>query len=268
MPTGLRPGRPGKSGIIMSNRRPFIAGNWKMFKTCQEAEETAGKLVELTKGVSDVDIMIAPSYTSLYAVSSVTAGTQVSLGAQNIFWESEGAYTGEISPAMLKSCGCSHIIIGHSERRQYFGETDETVNKRMKAALADKFIPVFCIGETENERDEEKTFNVLDKQVQDGLKDFGFDDLGELVIAYEPVWAIGTGKTATPEQVQEVHAFLRSLIEKCFGSDLAAAIRILYGGSVKPANVKELMALDDVDGALVGGASLDAEIFSQIVNYK
>lgn len=252
----------------MSNRRPLIAGNWKMFKTCQEAAATAEKLAELSKDVTDVDIMIAPSYTSLYAVSEKTKGSPVAVGAQNLHWEKEGAFTGEISADMLKSCGCSHIVIGHSERRQFFGETDETVNKRVKAAVENGFIPVFCIGETEKERDDEKTFNVLDKQVQDGLKDLGSDRLVELVIAYEPVWAIGTGKTATPAQVQEVHAFLRSLIKKMFGDDFAGSIRILYGGSVKPANVSELMQLDDVDGALVGGASLDAEIFSQIVHFK
>ena len=239
-----------------------------MFKTCQEAIATAEKLASLTNDVSDVDIMVAPSYTSLYPVSEKTKGSSVSVGSQNIYWEKEGAFTGEISADMLKSCGCSHVLIGHSERRQFFGETDETVNKRIKAALANGFIPVFCIGETEGERDEEKTFNVLDKQVQDGLKDLGLGDLGELVIAYEPVWAIGTGKTATPAQVQEVHSFLRSLIEKIFGKDLAESIRILYGGSVKPANISELMQLEDVDGALVGGASLDAEIFSQIIHYK
>lgn len=252
----------------MSNRRPLIAGNWKMFKTCQEATATADKLVELTKGITDVDIMIAPSYISLYAVSEKTKGSSVSLGAQNLHWEKEGAFTGEISSDMLQSCGCSHVLIGHSERRQFFGETDETVNKRIKTALANGLVPVFCIGETENERDDEKTFNVLDKQVQDGLKDLGSGSLAELVIAYEPVWAIGTGKTATPAQVQEVHAFLRSLIGKIFGDDFSGKIRILYGGSVKPANISELMQLDDVDGALVGGASLDADIFSQIVHFK
>ncbi len=252
----------------MSKRRPLIAGNWKMFKTCQEAASTAEKLAALSKDVTDVDIMIAPSYTSLYAVSEKIKGSPVTLGAQNLHWEKEGAYTGEISSNMLKSCGCSHVLIGHSERRQFFGETDETVNKRIKTAIANGFTPVFCIGETENERDHEKTFNVLDKQVQDGLKDLGSDSLVELVIAYEPVWAIGTGKTATPVQVQEVHSFLRSLIGKIFGDKFAETIRILYGGSVKPANISELMQLDDVDGALVGGASLDADIFSQIVHFK
>ncbi len=252
----------------MSQRQPLIAGNWKMFKTCQEAVATAEKLAELTNDVNGVEIMIAPSYTSLYPVSEKFSGSKVSLGSQNIHWEDEGAYTGEISASMLKSCQCSHIIIGHSERRQFFAETDETVNKRIKAALKNGFVPVFCIGETESERDAEKTFNILDKQVRDGLKDLGFDDLGELVIAYEPVWAIGTGKTATPAQAQEVHSFLRSLIEKLFGTELAASVRILYGGSVKPANISELMQLEDVDGALVGGASLDAEVFSEIVHYN
>lgn len=252
----------------MSLRRPLIAGNWKMFKNCREAEETAKQLLELSSNVKNVDIMIAPSFTSLYPVSEVTKDTVIGLGAQNIYWEKEGACTGEISADMLLSCNCSHVIIGHSERRQYFGETDKTVNKRIKTAVNNNLIPVFCIGETEKERDDEKTFYILDKQVKEGLKEFGVNELKTLVIAYEPVWAIGTGKTATITQVQEVHAFLRALIEKMYGEELAKSIRILYGGSVKPANISELMGLDDVDGALVGGASLDAKTFSEIIRFK
>ncbi len=250
------------------SRRPLIAGNWKMYKTWTEASETATRLSDLVSGVTDVDIMIAPSFTSLAPVAQILKGSVISLGAQNLHWEEEGAFTGEISPSMLRACGCTHVLIGHSERRQYFGETDETVNRRIGCAVKHSLVPVFCIGETENERDEEKTMNVLDKQMKDGLKGLGSDALKELVIAYEPVWAIGTGKTATPAQVQEVHAFLRKQIAAMFGNVFADNIRIIYGGSVKPANISELMKLDDVDGALVGGASLSAETFNDIIRYQ
>lgn len=252
----------------MENRKPLIAGNWKMFKTCSEAVETAGQLVKLTNDVTDADVVIAPPFTALSSVSEIIKGTCVSLGAQNLFWETEGAYTGEISPPMLLSAGCKYVIIGHSERRQYFGETDETVNKKIKAAIQNGLVPIFCVGESEKEREAKDTFSVLDKQIKIGLKESSSDDLKMLVIAYEPVWAIGTGKTATSGQVQEVHLFLRSLLEKNFGNLLANSIRILYGGSVKPNNIAELMEMPDVDGALIGGASLSAETFSKIVHYK
>ncbi len=252
----------------MHNRRPLIAGNWKMHKTCSEAEMTAGELVRLTADIKDVDIMIAPPYIALPAVSRIVANTHVSLGAQNLFWEKAGAYTGEISPPMLVSVGCSYVIIGHSERRQYFSETDESVNKKIRAAAEHGLIPVFCVGETEKERDAEETFSVLDKQIQKGLKGLFLNDMAELIIAYEPVWAIGTGKTATREQAQEVHRFLRNLLKERYDEPFAEGVRILYGGSVKPGNIKELMDMPDVDGALVGGASLDAETFSAIVHYK
>ncbi len=252
----------------MNSRTPLIAGNWKMYKTAPEAVETASRLVELVADTADVEIMIAPVFTALDPVSKVVKDSRVGLGAQNLHWKKEGAYTGEISADMLVSAGCRYVIIGHSERRQYFGETDETVNKKISAAIAAKLIPVFCIGETETERESGQTFSVLDKQVKDGLKRKVVDDLGSLVIAYEPVWAIGTGKTATTEQAQEAHKYIRSLIDGSFGTDVADSVRILYGGSVKPANVSELMAMPDIDGALVGGASLDAESFSQIVKFK
>jgi len=249
----------------MSLRRPLIAGNWKMVKTCAEAVETAAILKALVKDVSEVDVMIAPSFTSLSLVSEVLSGSNIHLGAQNLSWHEEGAYTGEISPGMVVSTGCDHVIIGHSERRQYFHETDETVNKRIAAAIKYDLVPVFCVGETETEREANITFSVLDKQVTSGLQDIALEDLSKLVIAYEPVWAIGTGKTATTEQAQEVHKFLRSHLEKSYGSAFAGSIRILYGGSVKPNNVAELMSMPDVDGGLVGGASLDANTFSEIV---
>ncbi|MBU4463896.1 MAG: triose-phosphate isomerase [Proteobacteria bacterium] len=249
----------------MKNRKPLIAGNWKMFKTCLEAVETARQLVKLIPDNTTVDVMIAPPFTSLMPVSDVMKGSCVSLGAQNLFWEPEGAYTGEISSGMLVSAGCKYVIIGHSERRQYFGETDVTVNKKIKAAIKDNLIPVVCVGESEKERESSHTFSVLDKQVAKGLENFVSSDLETLVIAYEPIWAIGTGKTATSKQAQAVHQYLRLLIEKKFGNNLANSVRILYGGSVKPDNIKELMLMPDVDGTLVGGASLNAETFSKIV---
>jgi len=249
----------------MGNRRPLIAGNWKMFKTCSEAVDTAKRLVKLVSACTDVDVMIAPPFTALAKVSDVVKGTCISLGAQNLFWEAEGAYTGEISSSMLVSAGCQYVIIGHSERRQYFNETDESVNKKIKSSLNNGLIPVMCVGESEKERELKETFSVLDKQVKNGLEGFSPDDLKTLVFAYEPVWAIGTGKTATTEQAQEVHEFLRTMLEKKFGNRLAKSMRILYGGSVKPNNIADLMSMPDVDGALVGGASLDPETFSKIV---
>jgi triosephosphate isomerase len=252
----------------MGNRKPLIAGNWKMYKTSSEAAETAKDLIEQVRDVADVDIMIAPPFTALEAVARAIKNSPVALGAQNLFWEEEGAYTGEISAPMLKSVGCEYAIIGHSERRQYFGETDETVNQKIQAAIQADLKPVFCIGETEQEREAEQTFSVLDKQVKKGLERRVPEQLDSLIIAYEPVWAIGTGKTATDEQAQEVHQFIRSLIEKSFGKGLSKSIRILYGGSVKPGNILNLMGMPDIDGALVGGASLDADSFSKIVKFK
>jgi len=252
----------------MNSRRPLIAGNWKMYKTCSEAVETARHLVKLVADAKDVDIMIAPQFTALAPVSEIIKGSMVSLGGQNLFWEKEGAYTGEISAEMLIAAGCSHVIIGHSERRQYFGETDDTVNKKINSAIKGQLTPVFCVGETEKEREAKDTFSVLDKQVTKGLESFSSDQLEKLVVAYEPVWAIGTGKTATSDQAQEVHQFLRSMLKKIFGDSFSKTIRILYGGSVKPENIAELMAMPDIDGALVGGASLDAKTFSKIVLFK
>ncbi|KKL77178.1 hypothetical protein LCGC14_2037490 [marine sediment metagenome] len=251
----------------MNNRVPLVAGNWKMFKTCPEAVETARQLVQLLSDATEVEVMIAPPFTALSPVSDALNESNISLGAQNLFWEKKGAYTGEISPAMLVSTGCRYVIIGHSERRQYFGENDGTVNKKLKAALNARLIPILCIGESENERESDRTFSVLDKQIKIGLKDLVSKDLDRMILAYEPVWAIGTGKTATSDQAQEVHQFLRSLLEKSFGTRFSQLIRILYGGSVKPDNISELMAMPDIDGALVGGASLDPDTFSKIVNH-
>ena len=252
----------------MSERKPLIAGNWKMFKTQDEAAETARQLVAKTAGTVDVEVMIAPPFTALSHVADIIRNSPVALGAQNLYWEKEGAFTGEISPSMLVAAGCRYVIIGHSERRQYFNETDETVNNKIKSAVSYGLIPVLCIGETEIEREAEQTFSVLDRQMKVGLEGLMAESLASLVIAYEPVWAIGTGKAATAEMAQEVHAFIRSWMEKNYGNPLAKAIRILYGGSVKPDNVKELMRQPDLDGALVGGASLAADTFSQLVHYQ
>lgn len=252
----------------MPPRRPLIAGNWKMYKTNPEAVQAASAIKGLTADEDRVDIMIAPTNTALAAVADAIKGTPVALGAQNVHWESEGAYTGEVSAQMLTSVGCSHVIIGHSERRQYFGETDETVNRKIRAAVAAGLVPVMCIGENETQREQGLTFSILDKQIQNGLKNFFLNDLSSLVLAYEPVWAIGTGKTATTQQAQEVHAHLRHWFGQAFGEDFSLKLRILYGGSVKPANIKDLMAMPDVDGALVGGASLDPESFSRLVHYQ
>jgi len=251
----------------MVPRKPLIAGNWKMFKTGPEAEATARGLADLVGQNTSVDIMIAPPFTALSQVASALEASPISLGAQNLYWETEGAYTGEISPGMLKAAGCTYAIIGHSERRQYFGESDEGVNRKTKAALQMGLKPVVCIGETESEREADKTFSVLDKQVRLGLEGLPLCAPEDIVVAYEPVWAIGTGKTASKDQAQEAHAFIREQVEKALGTELAAGIRILYGGSVKPDNVSELMAMPDIDGALVGGASLKPEIFAEIINF-
>jgi len=251
----------------MSQRKPLIAGNWKMFKTGDEAEETAARLVELVGADPAVEVMIAPPFTALVPVARVLQSSPIALGAQNLHWESEGAFTGEISPGMLKAAGCTHVLIGHSERRQYFGENDEGVNRKVKAALQASLIPVVCIGETESEREAGETFSVLDKQVRLGLEGVSLRSPLDIVIAYEPVWAIGTGKTATQEQAQEAHAVIRDDVVQVLGNDLAAGIRILYGGSVKPSNVEALMARPDIDGALVGGASLKPDTFAEIIHF-
>jgi triosephosphate isomerase len=252
----------------MTLRTPLIAGNWKMYKSVPESVQTAERLKELTPNVAGIEVMIAPTHTALVPVSEALGGSPIALGAQNMHWEPEGAYTGEIAAGMLVSAGCRYVIIGHSERREYFGESDRTVNKKIAAALEAGLIAIMCIGESETQRESGQTFSVLDKQVEMGLESHLSDKLKDLVIAYEPVWAIGTGKTATSQQAQEVHLYLRSKLTEMLGESLAQYIRILYGGSVKPQNIAELMAMPDIDGALVGGASLDAETFSKIVHYQ
>ncbi|MDZ7665426.1 MAG: triose-phosphate isomerase [Desulfotignum sp.] len=248
-------------------RKPLIAGNWKMFKTGPEAVDTAQHLAEECIDVTDVEIMIAPAYVCLPLVAAAIAGTRVRLGAQNLHFETQGAFTGEISADMLKTAGVEYVIIGHSERRQYFFETDDTVNKKIKAAASKGLKPILCVGETDAQREAGNTFLTLDKQVSDGLKGLDPKHLKDLVLAYEPVWAIGTGHTAGPDQVAEVHEYLRNLLEKRISPDMAQSTRILYGGSVKPENIAELMRINDVDGALVGGASLDAKTFTNIVKF-
>jgi triosephosphate isomerase (TIM) len=248
-------------------RIPCIAGNWKMYKTVAEAVDTATQLREAVKDVSHRDIGIAPAFVALAPVAQALQGSNIAVMAQNVFWEEEGAFTGEVSPTMLKSAGCTCSIIGHSERRQYFGETDQTVNKKTKKCLKAGLKAVVCIGETLQERESEKTFAVLHTQITEGLAGLTPAQMAQIVIAYEPVWAIGTGKTATSAQAEEAHRFIRSEIEKMFGNDVSAAVRILYGGSVKPENIDELMAQPDVDGALVGGASLKVDSFARIVKF-
>jgi len=247
------------------NRRPIIAGNWKMYKTAAEALALVKAVQQEVVHVSNVEIVVCPPFTALYAVSTILQGSNVKLGAQNVHWEKEGAFTGEIAAPMLKELAVAYAIVGHSERRQYFGETNEGVNKRAKAALANGIRPIVCVGETLAQREAGQTESVVRDHVTGGLAGFSKDAMLETVIAYEPVWAIGTGKTATPAQAQEVHAFIRELLAAMFDSQVAAKVRIQYGGSVKPANAKELLGQADIDGALVGGASLDARGFAQIV---
>lgn len=247
-------------------RKPLIAGNWKMYKTIGEAVQLANGI---KRGMLDfsnaVDVALCPPFITLSVVYDVISDTDIALGAQDLFWEKEGAYTGEVSPVMLKDCGCEFVIIGHSERRKYFFETDETVNKKTKAALGVGLKPIVCVGETLGEREADKTIEVIKKQLEAGLEGLGIDDILGLVIAYEPVWAIGTGKNATASQAEEVHKFIRGWITQNFSEGAAGTLRILYGGSVKPANIKELIKEPDVDGALVGGASLEVSSFVEIV---
>ena len=248
-------------------RKTIIAGNWKLYKTITEAIELANGLKRDLFKVSaeDVDIVVCPVYTALSEVAEVVANSNIALGAQDAYWQDEGAFTGEVSVKMLKDAGCAYVIIGHSERRQFFSETNETVNKKIKAVLGHGLTPIMCCGEMLAEREAGNTFKVLDDHLTNGLKGFTAEEAEKIVIAYEPVWAIGTGKTATPAQAQEAHQYIRNTLAKLFGKDVASRIRIQYGGSVKPENIEELMRQPDVDGALVGGASLKVDSFAGIV---
>jgi len=249
-------------------RRPIIVGNWKMQKTVPEAVALVQALKGSVADVTDVEIGVAPPFTALLAVAEVIRNSPIALVAQNMHWEASGAFTGEISATMLMDVGCSRVIIGHSERRQYFAETDETVNRKLLAALRTTLNPILCIGETLEQREGNATFGVLEGQIRHGLTGIAPEAMPRLVIAYEPVWAIGTGRTATPEQAQEVHAFIRNLLATLYGKTLADELRIQYGGSVNAGNIQALMAQPDMDGALVGGASLDAASFAQIVSFQ
>jgi triosephosphate isomerase (TIM) len=248
-------------------RRPVIAGNWKMFKTQAETRAYFAAFNPLVASSTHCDIIIAPPYTALPAAVEAVKGTAISISAQNMYWTAEGAFTGEICPSMLVEVGCSAVIIAHSERRQFFGETDETANKRVKAALAAGLIPILCVGETLSEREAGRTEEVLERQFKGGTAALTGAEFSRIILAYEPVWAIGTGRTATPETAVDAHRFLRQQAAAGFSPERAAGLRILYGGSVKPDNCKGLMAQMEIDGALVGGASLNPEAFASIVNF-
>ncbi len=249
-------------------RKPIIAGNWKLHKTVAESLELANTLKTSLAGTTDTEIIIAPVFTALGKVAEALAGSNIAVAAQNCYPEATGAFTGEVSPLLLKDIGCSHCIVGHSERRQLFGEADQFINAKAKALLAENLKVILCIGETLEERQGGKMYDVLTTQLKNGLKDISAADMQNIILAYEPVWAIGTGQTASDEQAEEAHAFLRGLLQGMFDPEVAEATRILYGGSVKPANVDGLMAQEDIDGTLVGGASLKAEDFSRIVQFK
>ncbi|HOX42799.1 MAG TPA: triose-phosphate isomerase [Myxococcota bacterium] len=246
-------------------RRKFIAGNWKMHLLPPEARALARAVKELAAGLPQVDVAVAPTFAGLAAVAEELKGSRVGLAAQNCHWEIQGAFTGEVSAEMLRALGATHVIVGHSERRQLFGETDETVNKKTHAAHRAGLKPIVCVGETLAEREAGRTLEVVERQVRGALREVAPERMPQLTLAYEPVWAIGTGKVASPAQAQEVHARLRELLGELYGRGLASEVRLQYGGSVKPDNVKDLMAQPDIDGALVGGASLKADSFAALL---
>ncbi len=246
-------------------RKIIIAGNWKLNKTPREAIELVTALKRELADNTDVDAVVCPPFTALSDVSDVLNESNIGLGAQNVYWEDSGAFTGEISSPMLKEVGVQYVIVGHSERRQYFGETNETVNKRIRAALSHGLTPIVCVGENLEDRESDKTFEVVGNHVEGSLAGLSNDEMEKIILAYEPVWAIGTGKTASPDQAQEVHKFIRSILVKLFSQEIAEKIRIQYGGSVKAENAKELMSQPDIDGGLVGGASLTADAFVGII---
>lgn len=250
-------------------RTPLIAGNWKMYKNINEAAELATTLKNVLKDVAadKAEVAICPPFTDLQVVSAVIKGTNIRLGAQNMYAAQEGAFTGEISPLMLRSAGVHYVILGHSERRQYFKETNEDINKKIKMAIEHSLFPILCVGEKLEERENGTTFNVIKTQLTGCLAGIPKDKIGSIVVAYEPIWAIGTGKTATPDQAQEVHKFIRETLVSLYDQATADAVRIQYGGSVKADNAKTLMNMPDIDGALVGGASLKADSFEAIVKF-
>ena len=252
----------------MTGRKPLVAGNWKMHGTVQDATALVTALLEKIEPLTDREILVAPPHPLLSAVADRLAGSAFLLAAQDLYWEDKGAFTGQVSGPMLRSVGCTHVIVGHSERRQLFGDTDEHVARKVRAALRNGLLPILCVGETLAQREASQTLSVIEEQVRTGLAALSTAELGSLILAYEPVWAIGTGKVATPLQAQEVHHAIRTILQDLGGEAVAGATRILYGGSVKSDNVDELMKQPDLDGALVGGASLDAVSFARIVGFR
>ena len=248
-----------------AERTPFIAGNWKMFKTVGETVKHVKALRALVKGITAVEIVVAPPFPSIHAAADALRGSNVLVAAQNLHWDREGAFTGEVSGPMIKEAGAELVIIGHSERRTLFGETDATVNRKLGAAFASALTPIVCIGETLDQRERNETLDVLDRQIKSGLDGVTSEQLVRLVIAYEPVWAIGTGRNATPAQAGDAHSHIRQRLRQWFGVEAADRCRVIYGGSVKPENIRDLIAQPDVDGALVGGASLDVQAFFEIL---
>jgi len=247
-------------------RIPFIAGNWKMYKTVAEAVKYVKEFRGMVKDIADVEIVVAPTFTALHAAAEAARNSNVGVAAQNMHWEREGAFTGEVSAAMVREAGAEYVILGHSERRTLFGENDAAVNRKLAAAFASGLTPIVCIGETLDQRERNETFDVLDRQIKEGFDGVTAQQLGSLVIAYEPVWAIGTGRNASPAQAAEAHGHIRRRLQQWFGSDAAEACHVIYGGSVKPDNIRELVSQPDVDGALVGGASLEVRSFFDIVS--
>jgi len=248
--------------------KPLIVGNWKMFNNVTDSIKLITGLKNIMGTVNDAEPVVAPPFTSLYSVSVAIQDTPIKLAAQNCYWEDEGPFTGEVSAPFLKDVGCEYVILGHSERRTQFGETDEMINKKIHAVLNAELTPIFCIGETERDRRDKKTFMVIEQQIRKGLVDVNMHDLESFVIAYEPVWAIGTGDTASNSQIEEMHSHIRGFLAKLYDAPTANGIKILYGGSVKSENIGEILMIPNVDGVLVGGASLDAEEFSKIIHFE
>ncbi len=246
-------------------RKKIIAGNWKMNKSGSEAASFARDLKIKTLNINKTEIVVCPPYIAIVPVNEILKGSRIKIGAQNVHWEPSGAFTGEVSAGMIEQAGCKFVIIGHSERRQFFGETDQSVNKKIKQTLTTSLCPIFCVGEILQQREAGKTKDVVKTQITEGLAGLSVDQMKRLVLAYEPVWAIGTGVTATPAQAEEVHHFIRDLLAELFNSQIADITQILYGGSVKPDNVKELLSRDNIDGGLIGGASLKVDSFVEMI---
>jgi triosephosphate isomerase len=248
-------------------RKPIIAGNWKMHKTIAETAELVSGLKAAVAGITEVEVVVCPPFTALAKAAEVAKGSNIAVGAQNMYWEEKGAFTGEVSPTMLKEAGCKYVILGHSERRQFFGETNENVNNKIKAAYQYGLLPIVCVGELLEEREAGQTEQVVRQQTENSLAGLSSEQVKQLVVAYEPVWAIGTGKTASKEDAQQVIGFIRRILAEMYGQELANLVRIQYGGSVKGDNIAELMAQPDIDGALVGGASLTVDAFGPIIKF-